>query len=616
MCGWCREGNIGRHRKNDAQFRRRRYAGLVMPTRAAVLFALTVSALVPQGAERSLTIDFYAHTTAGEPVADLRPEEVIVRINGRSRAVRSLRLVRQAEPPAADPLALAPAAPSPFQTNRGAATGRTFIVVIDDESFRPGKERPIRSALRSFLGALSPRDQVSLWTMPHGGIKVNLTTNHDRVQTEVDLVAGHAPEQETGSDAACRTRGTLEALEHMLTSVTGGEGPSTVLFFTGSLFGPRRDAAAKAPPGMCELRPDEFQRVGYAAAQARAHFYIILPEDIQRRPTNAADTLAGVGFATSMNPSEGIEHLAAVTGAERMSLTRLGDATLVDVAKATTTYYAAVVDGAPPDNQNAQSLEVRTARGGVEIRSRPFIRGGRPAGLIPRAPVPAEMVRVATAFTDLPLRVTGFAAQNDRGGNMRLVAAAEPEEPGVVLTAASVGYFDAKGRMVGQTNLSSELASLPALASVVVPPGIYRVRVAAVDSTGRGGTADTEVAAEMTPAGPLRLSSLVLGLWRDNAFQPRLQFSTEPVAMAYLDIVGGSAGAAVGAMVEIAATLNGPAIGTTRLAIEGTSDPSRFTATGAIPIAGLAPGDYVVRAIVGVEGQPYGRVVRTLRKVK
>jgi hypothetical protein len=143
---------------------------------------------------------------------------------------------------------------------------------------------------------------------------------------------------------------------------------------------------------------------------------------------------------------------------------------------------------------------------------------------------------------------------------------------------------------------------------------MYRVRVAATDSTGRGGATDVDVAAEMTPAGPLKLSSLVLGLWRDNAFQPRLQFSTEPVVIAYLDVVGGAAGAPVAAFVEIARTANGPALSTSRLAIEGTSDPIRFQASAAVPIGALPPGDYVVRAIVGVEGQPMGRVVRVLRK--
>lgn len=40
----------------------------------------------------------------------------------------------------------------------------------------------------------------------------------------------------------------------------------------------------------------------------------------------------------------------------------------------------------------------------------------------------------------------------------------------------------------------------------------------------------------------------------------------------------------------------------------------RHSATAAIPIGALTPGDYIVRATVGIVGQPATRVERTLRK--
>jgi hypothetical protein len=583
---------------------------------AVALLAVNVAAVGSrQAPERTLVVDFYALASDGSGIADLKPEELSVKVDGRTRAVRSLRLVRQADPPAADPLAAAAAVPEPFSTNRRAEAGRSFIIVVEEESFRPGRERPIRSAVKAFLGEMTSKDRVSVWTVPHGGIKVNLTGNFDRVAAAIDRVNGHGPDQESGSDAACRTRNTLHDLEQMLDSLTGGEGPTSIFLFTASMFGPRRDTArAGGPPGMCELRPEEFTRVGHVAAQARAHFYIVQPEDIQRMPTTALQTVAGSGFSPTLNPLEGMEQLAAVTGGQRMSLTRLGDQTLVGLARATSTYYSAVIDSTTSDGEGPHGLEVRTSRPAVQVRARPFINVSRP-GAVPLAPAPGDMVKSGSVFPNLPLRASGFASLNDPSGDMRLVAVAEPADPGVVLISASVGYFDSGGKMVRQTNLPKEqLTTLPLLATVVVPAGMYRVRVAATDSTGRGGAADVDVAAEMTPAGSLKLSSLVLGLWRDNAFQPRLQFSTEPVVIAYLDVVGGAAGAPVAAFVEVARTANGPALSTSRLTIEGTSVPNRFQASAAVPIGALPPGDYVVRAIVGVEGQPMGRVVRVLRK--
>ncbi len=377
---------------------------------ATVVFAAIAAAIgASQAPERTLAVDFYALGGDGSPVADLRPEEVTVKVDGRARAVRSLRLVRQAAPPAADPLAPAMAPPEPFATNRAGEGGRSFILVVEDESFRPGKERPIRSAVRAFLGALSPKDHVSLWTVPHGGIKVDLTSNHDRVAAGIDLVNGHGPDQESSSDASCRTRFTLDALDQMLTSLTGGEGPTSILFFTASMYGPSRDAAAKGPPGMCELRTDEFTRVGHSAAQARAHLFIIQPEDLQRRPTSATDTLAGAGFATTMNPLEGMEQLAAVTGASRLSLTRLGDETLVghrtiDVHVLLRRVRQCRV-GQPgaartrcEDNAIRHSGPCETVSVPVQAWSRAAHAGARGNGAfrraIPRAAAPAQRIRV------------------------------------------------------------------------------------------------------------------------------------------------------------------------------------------------------------------------------
>jgi hypothetical protein len=49
------------------------------------------------------------------------------------------------------------------------------------------------------------------------------------------------------------------------------------------------------------------------------------------------------------------------------------------------------------------------------------------------------------------------------------------------------------------------------------------------------------------------------------------------------------------------------------LVIEVSSE-NRYVARGAVPIGSLPPGDYIVRALVALEGQPMTRVVRTLRK--
>ena len=68
---------------------------------------------------------------------------------------------------------------------------------------------------------------------------------------------------------------------------------------------------------------------------------------------------------------------------------------------------------------------------------------------------------------------------------------------------------------------------------------------------------------------------------------------------------------------EVAETPEGPALQTVPPSgLSPTKDPDRFSVQATIPIKDLKPGDYVIRAVFGIEGTPPGKVMRTLRKVK
>ena len=75
------------------------------------------------------------------------------------------------------------------------------------------------------------------------------------------------------------------------------------------------------------------------------------------------------------------------------------------------------------------------------------------------------------------------------------------------------------------------------------PGGSYRLRVAAIDSLGRMGTADYDFTAELSPAGSVKLSDILLGVARESGFTPVLAFGNEVVATAYLELYGAKAGA-------------------------------------------------------------------------
>src|SRR5262245_34523036 len=100
------------------------------------------------------SVDFMVVTQAGQPVADLKADEVTLRIDGKIRPIKSLRYVTVAEPPsgsgpspgpAAEPIAPA------FATSFAPPAPRTVVLIVDDETMPIGQEQKVRRALNSFV---------------------------------------------------------------------------------------------------------------------------------------------------------------------------------------------------------------------------------------------------------------------------------------------------------------------------------------------------------------------------------------------------------------------------------------------------------------------------------
>jgi hypothetical protein len=390
------------------------------------------------------------------------------------------------------------------------------------------------------------------------------------------------------------------------------------MFFTTGLSGPRRDAPITLAPGRCELRVEKFQEVGFAAIGARAQFYVIQPDDpALKLGPQATENIAGAGFLGSDNQYEGIEHLSGVTAARRLHLGTAGDDTLNRIVRETSGYYlVSFVPDRAERNGQRHRLDISASRPGTLIRARPELVIARADARGRQPNTPQNMLREPKVFRELPMRAVGFVSR-DPSGNLKVIAMAEAIDPDTELRSATAGLFDANGRLSAQSTAdAAALSATPVITGLVAKPGAYRLRVAATDASGRAGTADYDLEAELAPAGPLTLSSMMVGLSRGGGFSPRLQFGSEPVALAYLEIYGPTSGAPVSIALEIATSPNGPAKLSIPGAVAETRSTDRRLATAAIPIGGLPPGDYVIRAVVSLPGQPSGRVVRTIRKVQ
>jgi len=209
--------------------------------------------------------------------------------------------------------------------------------------------------------------------------------------------------------------------------------------------------------------------------------------------------------------------------------------------------------------------------------------------------------------------VGGFTA-SEPGGRLRVGVVVEPGDPSVVFDSLAAELLDGTGAVAGRW-LAKDASVLPVVGAIAAAPGTYRLRVVALDKSGRAGSAETEVEARLVQVGPLSLGSLLLGLSRANGFVPRLEFGSEPTAVASFDIYGGTGGERVTATLDVALTPGGPAVVSVPLTLTRAS-ASRIVALGAVPVGALPPGDYVIRGTIGLDDGTTGRVIRTLRKVK
>ncbi len=322
-------------------------------------------------------------------------------------------------------------------------------------------------------------------------------------------------------------------------------------------------------------------------------------------------------FARATDELNGLQNLAGVTGGELFRLvTTPPDAVFTRVARESAGYFVATFE---PDvserNGQPHHLSVRTSREHVTVRGGSQVLIARAEPAVP--PTPQNLLRDAPLHRELPLRVTAYPSRDASGDGVRILAVAEPLDPAAKLTGASFGVFGSEGRLIARsTTAAGDLASRPLLAAIPVPAGGYRVRVSAVDALGRSGTADFELEARLVDAGPLKASGLALGVLRAGSFEPRMEFDRDASAVVYLELYGRAPRReAIGVTIEVGETLDGPPLGNIPARVSPSeTDPDRHVVMALIPIGGLLPGEFLVRAVVTVDGTPVGQVLRTLRK--
>jgi VWFA-related protein len=136
-------------------------------------------------------LDVRVTDASGGPVRDLKQSEIEVEEDGHSRPVVFFQHVE--EPTESYAEVASHTVAGEVSTNQGAARGHLYVIVFDQQHLAPGNEQRAREAAQRFLQTrVRPGDRVALFTLPGPGPQVGFTANARRVAAELAGVRGLA----------------------------------------------------------------------------------------------------------------------------------------------------------------------------------------------------------------------------------------------------------------------------------------------------------------------------------------------------------------------------------------------------------------------------------------
>jgi VWFA-related protein len=597
-----------------------------------------------------------------KPVSTLAAADFTLEVNGQPRPIASVQFI------STTPANVTPATPreAASSSNQSETTGRLMLFVVDEGSIRVGSSRSVLRSAQTLFQRLAPGDLVGLARIPMGVGSVEFTTDRKRITDSLMRVSGTGSHRvgatrvniseawalenndpgtfqqavdrecagETGPgldacqnqvesdarqlliEASSRARATLQSLEALLRNLAQLKTPVNIVMISEGMF------VARDRVGMNEL--------GRRAAEARATIHIIRPGqsffDIEDRGLPNMNSR----FFDDGLMSEGLEQVAAQTRGSMATVTGAGDIAFDRLGRELSGYYLIGFEPTDADRTGKERrIKVEVRPRGLTVRARPtfVIRDGEAAATTALTPQQqlGEVLKAPLPVRGLPMRVATYTAVESGSNKIRVVIAAEVGEP--VTTTAELPFgliiLDKNDKIVVNRGGASKLAPASdrgesprlALTSVVLDPGEYTLRVAAVDERGRGGSVHHSINARLNrvtntiSAGDLMLVPQPPTAGDLPRPRPSTVIDNETVS-AMIELTG-SDQAALGrtkVVLQISDAENGNALVNVEPRQVQRGNVRAFAAT--LRLGVLPPGEYVARAIITSPGQPETRFTR------
>ncbi len=645
-------------------------ATVIVAMAAATVFAAQATPQLPRPSfdtrAELVLVDVNVVDRDTRPVATLTAADFELEVNGQPRPIQSVQFISTV------PTNVSPATPreTGYSANDTATTGRLLLFVVDESNLRVGSSRSVLRTAQSLFDRLAPGDLVGLARLPTGVGGVEFTTDRKRVtdallkvtgsvtnragMTKVNISEAWALENndtatwqqaidrecagETGPsldacssaveadgrslllDASSRTRMTIGALEGLLTGLTQLRTPINIVMISEGMF------VARDRNNMREL--------GRRAAEARATIHVIRPgQSYFDMDDNASPGVSR--FFDDGLLSEGLEQLAAQTRGTLATVNASAAGAFDRLGRELSGYYLLGFEPTEADRRGKEHrIKVQVKPRGLTVRARPtfVLRDAEAAAdTAAAAMTPMEqltdVLRQPLPSRGLPMRVATYTnIDADSAAKVRVVISAEFGDPAGTEMELPIGIviLDKNDRAVfnraGMSTLSpaSVRGESPRLilTSLLLDPGEYTLRLAAVDEHGRAGSVHHTINARLTrTGGGLSVSDLMLVPQAPSGGDlPRPRPSgiiDSETLTALVEMSGTDAGllARSRATVEIADAENGNALVSVEARQAMRANNLRaFAAT--LRLGVLPPGEYIARAVIRTPGLAELRLVR------
>ena len=594
----------------------------------------------------------------GAPVRDLRAPEFTVTIDGQPRRVVSAEFISDGPGSSAQP-----AAPRDqyVSNNSDRRAGRYIMLAIDRNNIDTQTVRQSIAPMKRFVGSLAPDDRLALVTVPPPGPTVDFTTNHALVVDALNRIMGSDEPSTLRFNVsnyealAFESRSNPIAVQRLLARVCGDTDPTTLSNCDRdveqealSLAGHLRQLTAESTSAFAALLKNlrdvegakslvilsqglmlegahgEATALALLAAESRVDVNVLLYDvpvgsaaQSRMSETSSEDReLRQAGLETFASRSRG--SLFRVAANPQYVFDRL--------RSEISTHYMLAVEPLEKDRDGKpHQIRVEVGRSGVQVRGRRQVQYTvRAPNTWSRDVLMGRVLRSPASNVELPMRLSSYVYRDTAPGSVKLVLAAEidPEKMDKELDLAmGFAVFDKVGSVVAsgqERKIYSANSDVPVRyeLTIPVPPGSYRVRLAAIDLEGHRGSVERDVEAFRMEGQALALGDMILAPARDlrggDLRPPVVLRVSDGELGTYTELYTDAPGSldSTNVVFEVADTADGPTLQSSVAEVREPPDRTMRQAIGIIPVAALPPGRYIARAVISSSGKTVGKLTR------